>query len=211
MPRVSSAASRAVRSTPASPAPPARATRPISGARGGPNWDASTRTRPPPTRALSGQKPRRLIGDRNAEARAYTGRLPGAASWPAATSGRSVRCFHGCGMLPGAAGDRVQTASLHLHGRGRPNPRGRRVALCGMQPGHATTSPTETKPPPRPERAARQHGRPTGGARNPGPQNASRGMRDCSWSLWRPQVRASQASCAETSPELRQRLAGGIW
>ena len=86
MPRASSAASRAARSTPASPAPPARAARPISGARGGPIRDASTRTRPPPTRALSGQKPRRPIGDRNAEARADTCRLPGAPSWQAAAT-----------------------------------------------------------------------------------------------------------------------------
>ena len=29
---------------------------------------------------------------------------------------------------------------------------------------------------------------------NPGPRNASRGVRDCSWSLWRPQQRGPQAS-----------------
>jgi hypothetical protein len=41
---------------------------------------------------------------------------------------------------------------------------------------------------------------------NPGPRNASRGVRDCSWSLWRPQGRAPRASRTEMSRGLRQRL-----
>ena len=50
------------------------------------------------------------------------------------------------------------------------------------------------RPPPRPARAESRRVLPTRGARNPGPQNASRGVRDCSWSLWRLQQRAPQAS-----------------
>jgi DNA-binding transcriptional MocR family regulator len=46
----------------------------------------------------------------------------------------------------------------------------------------------------RPVRVESRGGRPTNGARNPGLQNASRGVRDCIWSLWRPQQRARQAS-----------------
>ena len=39
---------------------------------------------------------------------------------------------------------------------------------------------------------------------NPGPRNVSRGVRDCSWSLWRPQGRAPRASRTEMSRGLRQ-------
>lgn len=54
-------------------------------------------------------------------------------------------------------------------------------------------------------------GRLTSGAMNHGPRNVSRGVRDCSWSLWRRQERAPQASGTEPSRGLRQQLSRGFW
>ena len=64
----------------------------------------------------------------------------------------------------------------------------------GAQSCGPTISRTATRPPPQPARAGSRRVLPTSGAMNPGPRNASRGGRDCSWSLWRPQGRAPQAS-----------------
>jgi hypothetical protein len=65
--------------------------------------------------------------------------------------------------------------------------------------------------PPRPARAASRRVLPTSGAMNPGPRNASRGVRDCSWSLWRSQGRAPRASRTEMSRGLRQQVRRGLW
>ena len=72
---------------------------------------------------------------------------------------------------------------------------------------------TATRPPPRPAKGASRPGRLTSGAMNPGPRNASRGVRDCSWGLWRLQQRAACTTglLNRDVAWMRQPLSRGLW